>query len=96
MTQQFRAKVGGWMYPRLVVLEKGQVTMEVARISCSHCPTCSGRINYVQNRLNGEGKLAYQGGGVLVTLPYPADRGRSQIKVTEFLGEKMGLQIWPV
>jgi len=93
---QFRARVGGWSYPRLVTLEKGRVAMEVARINCSHCVTCRGRMNYVQSRLRGEGETIYAGGGVLIQLDYPKGRDRNLISITQFLSEKFGLQIHPL
>lgn len=93
MSKQFRVRIGGWSNSRLVVLEKEQVTMEVARINCSHCATCSARMHYVNARLRGDEKMSYQGGGVLVTLPYPKGRAKNQLRVTEYIGERLGLQV---
>lgn len=91
----FNAWVGGWSRSRQVVLAKREITLEVARINCSHCPTCRGRLDYVQSRLNGEGKQTYEGGGVLVTLPYPTGLAKTPETAASFLSGKLGLTVIP-
>lgn len=67
--------------------------MEIARYACRHCPTCSGRLDYVRRRLNGEAEWDYVEGGVVVKLPYPKGRSRSESSVAGFLQQKIGLPI---
>jgi len=91
--QTFRVRVAGWQNSRQVSFRGNSVAMEVARISCSHCATCAGRIHYVENALRGEGKRDYVGGGVIVSLPYPETLAKTPGVAAGFLSGKLGLSI---
>jgi|GEM_PF-4912536 hypothetical protein len=91
----FRVWVGGWRNSRQVSFDRDKVAIEVARISCSHCTTCSGRIHYVENALRGEGERSYVGGGVIVSLPYPESLAKTPAVAAAFLSGKLGLSVSP-
>ena len=67
-------KVRDWSRPRLVENRGNAVAMEVARISCSHCSTCSSRIETVAARVHFAGirvKWERRKGGQLIVIPLP-------------------------
>ncbi len=51
--RELRLRVQGWQYSRRAIVRDNTLYMEIARASCSHCSTCSGRIRTVESRLLG-------------------------------------------
>lgn len=92
---RFRVRVGNWSCSRLVTVEKGLVSFEVARIECSDCPTCRQRLHFVGERFGPEVMRSYVGGGVLYTVPLPEEHSGSQLKVAQFLQSKLGIAVSP-
>ena len=67
-------RVAGWSRTRLVENRGDAVAMEIARISCSHCATCSRRMDAVTGRVHGAGlnvQWERRGGGYFIVLPLP-------------------------
>jgi hypothetical protein len=66
--------VEDWSRNRLVEFRKGAIAMEIARISCSHCSTCSKRMETVSRRVHDAGlKVDWErrDGGCLIGIPLP-------------------------
>jgi len=71
---KFYVQVNNWSRNRLVELRSKDVAMEVARINCSHCPTCSNRMDTVASRVHRAGlvvKWEQRGGGRMIVIPLP-------------------------
>jgi len=92
---QFWVRVGDWRCARQVTVQSGQVSFEVARINCSHCPTCSSRLHFVGNRFGDSAVRSYVGGGVIFTMPLPSEYRGSQLKVSQYLQNKLGIAVSP-
>jgi hypothetical protein len=88
----FNIWVAGWSRTREVTVENGEIALEVARISCSHCATCSGRLQAIRQRVGRESREDYRGGGVLVILSYPATEEQTPEAAAKFLAGKIGLR----
>ena len=67
-------RVSGWNRLRLVENRGNEVAMEVARINCSHCSTCSRRMNTVTGNVHSAGLLVKwedRRGGKIIVIPLP-------------------------
>ena len=70
--QELRVLVNSWQYSRRVVVEPQRVMIEIARMSCRHCPTCAGRTDSIENRLRGSKlpwKWEFMNGGMFLSIP---------------------------
>lgn len=91
LESRFYVEVSGWSRDRLVEVRGEKVAMEIARISCSHCSTCSDRMNTVTSRihragLNVEWEQREGGKMIVITLPKATDP-------VEHLRNVLGLRI---
>lgn len=78
--------VSGWQRHREVILRESTVEMMIALTACSHCATCSRRIDAVSAAVEGkEAQWRREGGGYYVVLPYPTDMARDYGSVVTFL-----------
>ncbi len=92
--QRLWVRVSGWQRHREVILRENSVEMMIALINCSHCATCSRRIETVNAVLEGkESQWRREGGGYHVVLPYPADMARDEQSVAVFLRETLQLPL---
>jgi len=83
--------VSGWSRERLVEFRENAVAMEIARTSCSHCATCSERMETVSRRVHQAGLIVdweQRGGGQLIVIPLPKDTDP-----IEYLRKVLGLRI---
>ena len=74
MKRVIKVVVMDWDRPRLVEDRGNAVAMEVARIECSHCATCSRRMDTVTSRVHSAGlKVEWERreGGYLIVIPLP-------------------------
>ena len=88
-----RLRVAGWTYPRHAFVRDSHILMEVARIDCSHCTTCSHRMDVVASRLRDagvDGSWERESGGYYLSVPY--DR---KVAPARFLSELLKLSISP-
>lgn len=92
--QRLWVSVRGWQRHREVILRENSVEMMIALINCSHCATCSQRIECVRAAVEGkEAQWRREGGGYYVVLPYPADMARDEQSVAAFLRETLRLPL---
>lgn len=86
--------VSGWQRHRQVVLRDNTVEMMIALINCSHCATCSGRMDRVRAAVAGkEARWRREEGGYWIVLPYPAEAARDGEAIVTFLREALGLPL---
>ena len=67
-------RVGDWSRTRQVENRGNAVAMEIARINCSHCSTCSQRMDAVTSRVHRAGlnvDWERRGGGDFIVVPNP-------------------------
>ncbi|MCX6712824.1 MAG: hypothetical protein NTY66_01300 [Candidatus Vogelbacteria bacterium] len=86
--KSLRVVVEDWSRSRLVENRGDSVAMEVARFSCSHCPTCSNRMDMVSSRVHRHGLAVrwenVRGGRFIVlSLPKGTNPVRHLAKVLE-------------
>lgn len=77
MEKSIKVVVENWSRPRLVENRFRTVALEVARINCSHCSTCSRRMETVTSRVHMAGlKVDWErrNGGWLIVIPLPVDK----------------------
>lgn len=48
---RFSVQVNGWSYRRMVMVSENQIGLQTTVPSCSHCPTCQGRVHHFQGML---------------------------------------------
>lgn len=87
--------VAGWTNPRLVIVDDGHVSMEIARVSCANCATCRERLMDAWLTLGSRGvKHARKqvDGGIFYTLKLPSELV-SKEQITCYLALCLGLQI---
>ncbi len=85
-------QVAGWTYPRHTYREGNALKMEVARVSCRHCPTCSRRVEMVGKRMQGtsaEWHWETAQGGLYLAIKLP----EMEVEVDRYLGSLLGLRI---
>jgi hypothetical protein len=71
---RYYVDVCGWRRERLVEVRGNTVAMEIARIACSHCAVCSGRMETVINNVKKAGlnvNWERREGGQMIVLPLP-------------------------
>ena len=91
---RFQTTVSGWSRFRDVRVENGKVSMEIARVNCSHCATCRRRVEHVEAALQGQAYAReFVGGGIYYSLNLPDECSGDIRKVTEFLGRTLRLDI---
>ncbi len=67
-------RVDGWSRTRRIEHRGDEVAMEIARVDCSHCATCSKRMDTVTSNVHRAGILAKWervGGGHFIIIPLP-------------------------
>ncbi len=83
--------INGWQYDRHIVIEEERVSLEVTVRTCSHCPTCQGRVREFQTTLARKPEVQHdwqwQSGSSWVVLPKPASRN-----ALDFLKEVLELR----
>ena len=90
--RELRLRVEGWSNSRHAVVRGNTLMIEVARVRCNHCPTCSHRIQTIESRLRGAGTpwrfVNLNGGTYLAVEPeqIPA-------KVGNYLSGLLGLRV---
>ncbi|OGN33188.1 MAG: hypothetical protein A3F98_03915 [Candidatus Yanofskybacteria bacterium RIFCSPLOWO2_12_FULL_41_8] len=90
--REFRLRVEGWRYSRHAMIQANTLLMEVARMACSHCPTCSNRIRTLESRLQGNGtswRFVNLNGGVYLAV----EPKQMPATVGDYLSGLIGLQI---
>jgi hypothetical protein len=50
------ACVNSWKYPRKIRFDGSEVALQVSLTRCNHCPTCSKRVAYIREVLEGRPK----------------------------------------
>lgn len=66
--------VDGWSRSRTVEVRGNKVAMEIARVSCSHCATCSRRMDTITGQVHRAGlEVEWErvGGGHFIVIPLP-------------------------
>ena len=91
---QFKVQVSGWNRFRDVRVEHGKVSMEIARVDCSHCATCRRRVEHVEAALRGQAYTReFVGGGIYYSLNLPDECSDDERKTSEFLSRTLRLSI---
>lgn len=74
MIEQFSVSVYSWSRTRTVEVRGDKVAMEIARFSCSHCATCSRRMDTVSSCVHQHGltvEWEQVRGGYFIVIPLP-------------------------
>lgn len=90
--RELHLRVEGWRYARHAMIQANTLYMEVARISCNHCPTCSNRIRTIESRLQGADtpwRFVFLNGGQYLAV----EPKQMPTSVGGFLSSLLGLQI---
>lgn len=84
-----RLQVDNWRYPRQAFFEGKTLKMEVARVACRHCSTCSRRVDAVESRLQGT-NVAWRWetaqGGLYLAVELPEGAGETHTRLSQLLG----------
>lgn len=81
IAERYYVEVEGWSRNRLVEVRDGKVAMEIARVNCSHCSTCSRRMETVTKRVHQAGlnvDWERREGGYLIVIPLPEGNDPTQ------------------
>ena len=90
--RQLRLRVDGWRYARHAMVRGNTLLMEVAREACSHCPTCSRRIQTIESRLKGAGtpwRFVFLNGGQYLAV----EPEQMPTSVGDYFGSLLGLRV---
>jgi len=90
--RRFYLRVEGWRYARHAMIRANTLFMEVARVACSHCPTCSHRIQTVESRLRSAGvpwRFVHLDGGMYLAV----EPEQMPATVGNYLSGLLGLQV---
>lgn len=95
--QNLTVRVSGWSNSRHVVVREDEVSMEIARTHCQHCPTCRARVVHCERSLSGrQFKRQSAGGGEYFVLPLPVGLASDSERVVAFLAGALNLSICKV
>ncbi|OGF74826.1 hypothetical protein A3J56_02605 [Candidatus Giovannonibacteria bacterium RIFCSPHIGHO2_02_FULL_46_20] len=82
-------QVANWRYPRHAFFEGNTLKMEVARVVCQHCSTCSRRVETVESQLKGT-NVAWRwetaNGGLYLAVELPDGAGETHARLGSLLG----------
>lgn len=90
--RQLRLRVEGWANSRHAMVRGNTLYMEVARVACNHCPTCSFRIRTIESRLQGSAtpwRFVFMDGGQYLAV----EPEQVPTSVGRFLTNLLGLRI---
>jgi len=88
---EFLVYVDDWSFHRLVQYRDGRVSLEIARMDCSHCGTCSDRMESTTARVRAAGlQVDWQrvGGGYMISIPLP-----DEVDPVDHLSAILGLPV---